>query len=1065
MNEGIKVEFVRAGAGSGKTFYLTNLLAMRLRDNVARPHAVIATTFTVKAASELRERVRKTLLGEGRLDLASAIGQARIGTVNSVCGQLIQRFCFELGISPDQTVVEEDGVNRLIRIAIENVQTFGESSALTALAMRLSIKQDDLIGAVQRIIDLARSNNIGQDRVAEMGAANAAAMLACWPAPDDDHTSALLEALTTARDQLEPLAAAPGAYDVTKKGFEQVRAALEDLSEGRMSWARWHNLTTLTAGMKQAHIVGPVKEVAQRHPRHTQFHADIQTYLEMIFDLAARAMDSFAKAKIERGVVDYTDQEVMLLRAIQEQELVRNALRDELDLVLVDEFQDTNPLQLAIFVELAKLSKSSVWVGDQKQAIYGFRGTDSALIQEILAAVPGWGGTLGEVLSDSWRSTPQLVGLSNAVFGQAFAPTTREEVVLKPMRTEIPSQPDVLNWSFVRDARRMSLDVTGLGPAVTGLLQRQLNVYDKEVKALRPMQAGDIAVLCRENRLVPKVVAALGRWGIPAAAQRPGLLKTPEARLVLACLRRLHDRDDTLASATIVGLTGSQRPEEWLDDRLQFMASVQVDTMGRNVPPYRDWRVHGDSAHPLLVRLESLRPRLLSLTPCEALRMAKAESDVASLAHQWAPNEQAAQIRIANVEALLLLGQEYERACLGSRQPATVNGLLLWLRERAELGRDWRAASAHGAVEVTTFHKAKGLEWPVVIVAGLDQPNFHELWNVRARTLGSFNASEPLDNRFIHYWPKPYAWTKNVPQVDAAEQSALGVAMSDTGKAEKKRLLYVTLTRARDLLVLAGDCREIGGAPSSNWFDGVEGSRVLLWGRAGDQDADGVRFTRERSEWDPEDAYTEPPKSQNQSVMFYEARSPQDHARLWFTPSSADSAGYTVAEIEDIGTRIAVAPGTDFLALGSAVHGCIAYASADPAQPISEAEVQQILERWEVGGAVDPVAVIAQIHAFTEWWRGKWPQAQAHAEVPVQAKRLDGTIVRGQIDFMLRVPTGRIIIDHKADPRAVGDGNRLAEAHGGQLNAYNEAVRIVTGDTVLSSWLFLPVAAKAVRIT
>jgi ATP-dependent helicase/nuclease subunit A len=65
---------------------------------------------------------------------------------------------------------------------------------------------------------------------------------------------------------------------------------------------------------------------------------------------------------------------------------------------------------------------------------------------------------------------------------------------------------------------------------------------------------------------------------------------------------------------------------------------------------------------------------------------------------------------------------------------------------------------------------------------------------------------------------------------------------------------------------------------------------------------------------------------------------------------------------------------------------------------------------------------------------------------------------------MVKVPGGRIVVDHKADPRAVGDGNRLAETHGGQLEAYEEAVRIATGDQVLGSWLFLPVAAKAVRI-
>ncbi|MFX6035901.1 UvrD-helicase domain-containing protein, partial [Acinetobacter baumannii] len=80
------------------------------------------------------------------------------------------------------------------------------------------------------------------------------------------------------------------------------------------------------------------------------------------------------------GAVDFSDQEVLLLSVLRDTEEVRAALAGELDLVMVDEFQDTSPLQLALFVELAKLAKRSVWVGDPKQAIYGFRGTDARLI-------------------------------------------------------------------------------------------------------------------------------------------------------------------------------------------------------------------------------------------------------------------------------------------------------------------------------------------------------------------------------------------------------------------------------------------------------------------------------------------------------------------------------------------------------------------------------------------------------------------------------------------------------------------------------------------------------------
>jgi hypothetical protein len=143
----------------------------------------------------------------------------------------------------------------------------------------------------------------------------------------------------------------------------------------------------------------------------------------------------------------------------------------------------------------------------------------------------------------------------------------------------------------------------------------------------------------------------------------------------------------------------------------------------------------------------------------------------------------------------------------------------------------------------------------------------------------------------------------------------------------------------------------------------------------------------------------------------------------------------------------------------------MALANADPGAGLTEADVQGILERWGVSGAAEPSAVMRQVQALPAWWRAKWPQAIASAEIPVEAKRADGTIVRGQIDLLLKLKQGLVLVDHKADPRAVGDGQRLALEHGAQLEAYEDGVQIATGDRVIESWLYLPVAAKAVRIS
>src|SRR3546814_132842 len=108
---------------------------------------------------------------------------------------------------------------------------------------------------------------------------------------------------------------------------------------------------------------------------------------------------------------------------------------DLLDLLLVDEFQDTSPIQLALFMKLTALAAETFWVGDIKQSIYGFRGSDSQLMESVISALPKLGGTT-EVLDQSWRSRPALVELVNEIFVNVFDRIPASQVKLKPQRRE-----------------------------------------------------------------------------------------------------------------------------------------------------------------------------------------------------------------------------------------------------------------------------------------------------------------------------------------------------------------------------------------------------------------------------------------------------------------------------------------------------------------------------------------------------------------------------------------------------------------------------------------------------
>lgn len=1055
-----KIEFISAGAGSGKTYKLTETLAQALESGSARPHAILATTFTVKAATELRERARSWLLDRGRIDLATAIGQARLGTVNSVCGQMLRRFCFELGLSPDQTVLSEGQSKRLLKSTLSEAMDPAGQAELVRLTNRFGIEQADWSKTVEAVVKAALDNDITPAALRTMGNQNADAMLSNWPAPSAgaDATSFLSKALSKAHQEVaafieaQTAAGAPVAKNLSK-GLEDLQKFDRLFHADRWSWPDWIGAAGLDAGAKVKNLLEPVKAAAQAHESHPAFHADVRRYLDLVFNLAADVLDAYAQTKKALGSVDFSDQEVLLLRALRTSPSVREALASELDLVMVDEFQDTSPLQLALFVELAKLAKRSVWVGDPKQAIYGFRGTDASLITGVLDAIQDWGGTIGQALDTSRRSTESLVSLTNAVFSSAFEPGLKPaQVQLKSLRKDIPPQPALLNWDF--ESNRNDTDYLGIGPAVRELLASGLQVEDKDTKALRPIQAGDIGILCRYNAQVNLAVTALTRWGIPSASPRSGLLGTAEALYVMACLRRMNDPNDTVASALILTLADSSPVDTWLADRLNYIA------IEGGKP--QDWKVKGEGAHPLLARLEELRPALTSLTPQEALRLAAAESQVARLGGQWSTSAHEARNRLSNVEALVSLGKSFEDECVAAKRPATVSGLLRWFDELAEDGDDNRAASADNAVSVLTYHGAKGLEWPVVVLTSLDATARSSLWGVRARTVGGFDPQVPLANRFVHCWLKTWGKRSQPQAAINAEASATGLAMQTEALDENKRLLYVGLTRARDMNVAVSFVRKPG--PGRAWVNEIPGGTDLLFGDSGTVVLpDGQRLIRLSKTWSKEDCAAEPPVKAPEVCHWFAPR-PRVHTEpLWHRPSSATGGSFRVAETETVGVRLSLAGRPDMASLGTALHLCIARAGI--VGGASTEDVERILTNWGLARCVDARAVCAQIASFQEWLNKRWPGHPVYVEVPVESAGPNGTRIRGQLDLIVEMPEGWVLIDHKSNPGGATRDDDLVAEYGPQLLSYEHALLGATGKPVLQKWLYLPVAARTVRVT
>ena len=793
------LRFVSAGAGSGKTYRLTQILHEKLSSGQAAPGGVIATTFTRKAATELRERVRTALLEKGEFALANAMGQARIGTVNSVCGGFLERFAFEAGLAPEQRVLEEAQSGALVREAIDAVSDSATVQDIVELAWRLGIESWE--DALKSLIDQARANDIPPARLATFGGRNATDLLAHFPAPSaDDVDASLASAIETAVPEIEKRAT---GKKNTADYIALARESLRLVRGGTAAWADWVRLSkgAPEAGLKT--IAQPVTDVASRYVAHPRLRQDIARYLAAIFTLGAKALDAYAQKKREMGVIDFVDQEHLFLGLLDKPTVVE-ALSEELDLLLVDEFQDTSPIQLELFVRLSRIARETVWVGDVKQAIYGFRGSDAELMKAVLGKLPTLGGSK-EVLGQSRRSRPNLVGLVNGAFGDAFAPgLSRAEVELSAVRKELVPDAAFANWTL--NGKNISERAAALAEGIKALIASGYRIVDPATGKPRPAHYGDIAVLSKTNANVQSVAEALRFGSVPWATQQSGLLSTPEAVLALACLRRLNDPRDTLASAEIVSLADCEAPESWLADRLRYLEGGGDSAL---------WRDGTEGGHPLLSRIARLREQAPLLSPYAAMELVVAQCDLAGHVLRWRRDELVARVRLANLQAVLALARSYEDACLARREPATVSGLILWLGEQAQGELDMLAEPPLDAVKVMTHHAAKGLEWPIVVLLDLEKDIQDRLWSVGARSDSNLDVAAPLKDRWIRYWPWPFGAQKKVDIADVIAQSPEGVRLRAEAIDEAKRLLYVSMTRARDCLVLAfpakkGACEWLG---------------------------------------------------------------------------------------------------------------------------------------------------------------------------------------------------------------------------------------------------------------
>ncbi|MBX3226493.1 MAG: UvrD-helicase domain-containing protein [Labilithrix sp.] len=1088
--EGIAI--VGASAGSGKTFRLTQEVINAVSNNSVNRidvESLVAVTFTRKAHSELEARIRHALARGNAHAEALRLPLAYLGTVHAVALRLLQEFAIDAGLSPNVDVVAGHET-KLLRQAFERTLDESRRQHLDELAARLELGVDhrarrtDWVSPCADIMDLARANRIHPDALPEMAERSIASLFAIMPPPVAD--GAVLDAALARELEVsgQALRRSDDGRSNTATAMQLVEDAQTRLRDGTLRWSVWAKLATIAPSKKCDVHVADLRLAAERYMEHPRLHDDLRAMTRAIFEAARAGLVAYQDWKRERRVVDYVDMLDGALTLVEEPR-VEAELARRLRLVVVDEFQDTSPIQLALFLRLHALARRSVWVGDRKQCIFEYAGADPVLMDAVAAWVEETGGARDRLIHN-YRSRPELVVLSSELFCAALAPHgfARPDVAATAKRERRPEHdrlPPLGLWRL--ETSNTAEDAEAVAEGVRRLLDapHETPVLDRATNTMRPLRAGDVAVLAATNDWSRMLADALHARGIRAAIARAGLFDTPEGTLLDAALRWLLDRHDELAAAVLDALTGwaGADPDAWLTARLR-----RVDPVGPGDPGEEGWRA----------AIEPLRERLAVLAPVEAVDAAIGALDLVRLCARWPDPTQ----RIANIDALRAIAEDYEERCAQEREAATVAGLLRYFddvrtptlqRDEVLPSDDQHVPGDDGAIVVCTYHKSKGLEWPVVVLANLDRAERRDAFEVTPEAAGAgFDPERPLANRSIRYWPWPLGATKNAPLADRAEASPEGQAVSLRERKERARLLYVGFTRARDHLVLAA--RVSKHKAKTAWLDVLadeEGDALLdlpFEAADGATATTAVRGTEVRVDTrvlglgprrDPRDR-PEPPAPRWFARPLGGATTARPGYRI--TPS-AEVTGWPahatlvgaarIGAIDHFARGIPLdAPTRDYDVLGQAVHGFLAtdVPGLAPAERLTRAA--RLLDGWRMAAHLRAESLLVAGDALRAWVDRRWPGARWRRELPIEGpvpSEHGERWLSGIIDLLLETEEGYVLVDHKSFPAPHEAAWRAkCVAFVPQLAAYS-LLLAGTGRPVLSTWIHLPVGGGAVEIT
>ncbi len=836
---------VEAAAGTGKTSELVARLVSVLAEGRGNVQSVVAVTFTEKAAGELKLRLRVELeqarqearpgsAERGRLEEAVAhLEEAHVSTIHGFCNELLHERPVEALVDPRFQVLTEPEAEALYRRAFDGW-----------VEAELERPREGLRRGLRRRAALDDGDPLERLRRAGWTLAGWRDFRAPWRREAFAREAAideLIERVHALRDLLRACATpADGLYADTwlarrisddvrvsepliPRDYDGLEAALVELARSRQfrrprkGYDRNYRGGVTREGVLGAHalLCTALDDFARRSD------ADLVALLQG--ELFA-TVDAYTALKTRAGCLDFLD---LLLRTrdlVRDRADVRAELQRRFSHIFVDEFQDTDPLQAEILLLLAGTDPSLVrWrdvvpvpgklfvVGDPKQSIYRFRRADVGIYQEVKRLLSRRGTVVVE-LTSSFRAMPALQRLVNAAFGprmvEDHATLQSGYVPLAPYRAERSGQPSVValpvprpygRWSLTKTAIEASLPDT-VAAFVHWLIEKSgWRVTERD----RPGE--EIAVAARH---VCVLFRRFTQWGADVTQPYVEALEARGIRHMLVGGKSFHQREEVESLRT--ALTAI----EWPDDDLAVYGALRGPLFAVGDEALLEYRERVGRLHPFRVRPPGEgEPMAPHLTPVvEGLRLLAelhrrrnvrpVEETIAALltatrAHAAFILRPSGERALANVLRVAELARQWEAS-----GGISFRGFVEQLAEQSEGEATEAPVVEEGSegVRIMTVHRAKGLEFPVVILADIGA-------NATAQNPDRFVDSErELCAVRLTGWSP---W-------DLIDHEAEEMARD---RAEGVRLAYVAATRARDLLVIPA----VGDDPfANNWESAPE---------------------------------------------------------------------------------------------------------------------------------------------------------------------------------------------------------------------------------------------------